>query len=85
MQASIARGIQHRFDEKTKLVTEFEWEHAVVSADDAGEVAVEQAYVEHQVSPTWGLRAGLFLVPPHFELLHPGAQWLQEGLLFRAL
>jgi hypothetical protein len=29
--------------------------------------------------------AGLFLVPPHFSLLHPGAQWQQEGLLFRAL
>lgn len=50
-------GIQHRFDEKTKLVSEFEWEHAVTSADDAGEAAIEQLYVEHQFNN--GLRARL--------------------------
>lgn len=65
-QADLRRlvlGFQHRFDERTKLVTEIEVEHAVASAGDAGEVAIEQAYVERQLSPTWGLRAGLFLVP----------------------
>jgi len=56
-------GYQHRFDAKTKVVTELEVEHAVSSADDPGEVEVEQAYIEHQVTPTWGLRAGLFLMP----------------------
>ncbi len=65
-QADLRRlvfGFQHRFDEKTKLVTEIEVEHAVTSADDAGEVAVEQAYIEHQLSNEWAARAGLFLVP----------------------
>jgi hypothetical protein len=65
-QADLRRaviGIQHRFDEKTKVVTELEVEHAVSSASDAGEVALEQAYVEHQFTPTWAGRAGLFLVP----------------------
>jgi hypothetical protein len=56
-------GVQHRFDPKTKLVTELEVEHGVTSADDPGEVAVEQAYVERQLSPTWALRGGLFLMP----------------------
>ena len=56
-------GIQHRFDEQTKVVTELEVEHSVTSADDAGEVALEQAYVEHQFNATWAGRAGLFLVP----------------------
>jgi hypothetical protein len=56
-------GYQHRFDEKTKVVTELEVEHAVSSADDPGEVEVEQAYVERQVTPVWALRAGLFLMP----------------------
>jgi len=56
-------GFQHRFDDKTKVVTELEVEHAVSSADDAGEVEVEQAYVERQLNPTWALRAGLFLMP----------------------
>ena len=65
-QADLLRfvlGYQHRFDDRTKVVAELEVEHAVASAGDVGEVAVEQAYVEHQITPTWGLRAGLFLVP----------------------
>ena len=65
-QADVRRfvlGYQHRFDEKTKVVTELEIEHAVASASDKGEVAVEQAYVEHQISPNWALRAGLLLMP----------------------
>lgn len=65
-QADLRRfvlGYQHRFDPKTKLVAEVEVEHAVSSADDAGEVAIEQAYVERQLTPTWSGRAGLFLVP----------------------
>jgi hypothetical protein len=56
-------GYQHRFDEKTQVVTELEVEHAVTSADDPGEVAVEQAYVEHRVAPAWAVRAGLMLMP----------------------
>ncbi len=56
-------GYQHRFDEKTKVVAELEVEHAVSSADDAGEVAIEQAYVERQINPTWAAQLGLFLMP----------------------
>jgi hypothetical protein len=65
-QADIHRfvlGYQHRFDEKNKVVTELEVEHAVSSASDPGEVEVEQAYLEHQIDPTWAARAGLFLMP----------------------
>src|SRR5438876_2937934 len=63
-QADVRRfvlGFQHRFDAKTKVVTEVEVEHAVSSADDKGEVEIEQALVEHQVNRSWALRAGLFL------------------------
>ena len=56
-------GYQHRFDEKTKVVTELEVEHAVSSADDRGEVEVEQAYIERQLSNQYAARAGLFLMP----------------------
>jgi hypothetical protein len=56
-------GYQHRFDERTKVVTELEVEHGVASADDPGEVEVEQAYVERQLNGTWALRGGLFLMP----------------------
>lgn len=65
-QADIRRfvlGYEHRFDEKTKVVTELEVEHAVSSASDPGEVEVEQAYIEHQFNETWSARAGLFLIP----------------------
>lgn len=65
-QADVRRlvlGVEHRFDARTKLATEIEFEHAVTSSGDAGEVAIEQAYAEHQITPTWALRAGLFLMP----------------------
>jgi len=41
-------GVQHRFDDRTKLVSEVE---------------IEQAYVERQLTGRWALRAGLFLIP----------------------
>ncbi|NEX62816.1 porin [Noviherbaspirillum galbum] len=65
-QADVRRaviGIHHRFDDKTKLVSEFEWEHAVTSADDRGEVAVEQLYVERELNNGMRAKAGLFLIP----------------------
>ncbi len=65
-QADLRRaviGLQHRFDDKTKFVGEFEWEHAVTSATDRGEAAVEQAYIEHQLNDRLAVRAGLFLIP----------------------
>ena len=65
-QADLRRfvlGYQHRFDDKTKVVAELEVEHAVSSASDRGEVAIEQAYVERQLTPALALRAGLFLMP----------------------
>jgi len=65
-QADVRRaviGIQHRFDDKTKFVGEFEWEHAVTSADDQGESEVEQAYVEHEFDNGLRAKAGLFLIP----------------------
>jgi hypothetical protein len=65
-QADLARaviGIGHKFDEKTRFVAEFEWEHAVTSADDQGESEVEQFYIERSFTPQLAGRAGLFLVP----------------------
>ena len=56
-------GIEHRFDEKTKMVSEFEWEHAIASASDSGESAIEQLYVERQFSNGLRAKAGLFLIP----------------------
>ncbi|WP_228527347.1 porin family protein [Noviherbaspirillum soli] len=56
-------GFEHRFDERTKVVTELEWEHAIASAGDRGEAAVEQVYVEREFGTGLRAKAGLFLVP----------------------
>jgi len=56
-------GFQHRFDERTKLVSEFEWEHAIASAGDQGEAAVEQLYIEREFGLGLRAKAGLFLIP----------------------
>ena len=56
-------GFQHRMDPKTRLVAELEVEHAVSSADDPGEVALEQAFIERELGARLAARAGLFLMP----------------------
>ena len=56
-------GFSHAFDDATRVVGELEWEHAIASASDEGEVEVEQLYVEHALAPNYGVRAGLVLVP----------------------
>jgi hypothetical protein len=65
-QADLRRaviGFGHSFDESTRVYGEFEWEHAVASADDQGETEVEQLYVEHSLTGNYGVRAGLMLIP----------------------
>jgi outer membrane murein-binding lipoprotein Lpp len=56
-------GIGYKFNDSTRFVSEFEVEHAIASAGDAGEVAVEQFYVDHQLTANTHLKAGLFLIP----------------------
>jgi len=65
-QATVGRfviGLSHDFNEKTRFASEVEIENAVASADDQGEVEVEQVYIEHQFSPDISGKAGLFLMP----------------------
>lgn len=53
----------HRFNENLRFVSEVEWEHGVTSADDAGEVEIEQAYLDYRVNDAVNFKAGLFLIP----------------------
>src|SRR5581483_693565 len=43
--------------------SELEVEHAVSSADDSGEVEVEQAWIERQLNDSTYAKLGLFLIP----------------------
>ena len=56
-------GASYRFDERTRFISELEVEHAIASADDAGEVEVEQAWIERELSDTIYAKFGLFLIP----------------------
>ena len=56
-------GMGYRFDERTRLLSEVEIEHAVSSASDPGEVEVEQAYIERELNADWRAQLGLFLIP----------------------
>ena len=56
-------GVGYRFDDKTRLLSEVEIEHAIASAEDPGEVEVEQAYIERELAPSAVARGGLFLIP----------------------
>ena len=56
-------GTSYRFDAKTRFVSELEVEHSVSSADDPGEVEVEQAYIERRTGEHVFAKYGLFLMP----------------------
>ncbi|MGA7181510.1 MAG: porin [Thiobacillaceae bacterium] len=65
-QADLRRavfGFGHRFDEDSRFMSEFEFEHAVTSASDRGEAEVEQFYIDHRLAQNVNLKAGLFLMP----------------------
>ena len=60
----------HEFTDRLRFMSEVEIEHVIASSDDAGEVELEQAYLEYDVlSGGHGmldhaaLRGGLFLIP----------------------
>src|SRR5262245_42293606 len=65
-QADLRRfviGLHHRFDERLTFHSEVEFEHAVVSKDDEGEVEIEQAWVNYKFSDAVNVKGGLFLIP----------------------
>jgi len=56
-------GIGYEFSDDTRFGSEFEWEHAVASAQDRGETEIEQFWIDHDLNPAAAVRAGLFLMP----------------------
>lgn len=53
----------HEFDARTRLFAEVELEHSLAGEGKKGEVEIEQAYIEHDLTANQHARAGLFLVP----------------------
>jgi hypothetical protein len=53
----------HDFTDRIRFYSEVEVEHAVSSADDAGEVEIEQAFLDGLLDRRVNLRAGLILMP----------------------
>ena len=53
----------HKFNDMVSFKSEFEIEHAVSSADDGGEVEVEQAYLDFHFNNKVNAKVGLFLIP----------------------
>lgn len=56
-------GMNNQFDARTRLVTEVEIENTVSSADDPGEVEIEQVYVEREFDRQMYGKIGLFVIP----------------------
>jgi hypothetical protein len=57
--------LSHQFNEKIAFRSEVEVEDTKIEAghDNAGEVSVEQVYLDYQLSPAATVRAGLLLAP----------------------
>jgi len=51
------------FSDKVHFFSEFELEHAIAGEGQTGEVELEQAYVDFNVTDNHNIRTGLFLVP----------------------
>jgi hypothetical protein len=65
-QADLRRfvvGFGYAFSDQLHFNSEAEWEHAVTSADDQGEVEIEQAYLDYQANQHFSVKGGLFLMP----------------------
>ena len=53
----------HEFTESIRFFSEFELEHALSGDGKPGEVELEQAYIEMDLTESTTLKTGLFLVP----------------------
>jgi hypothetical protein len=55
--------VSKEFSDKTRFFSELELEHSLAGEGKKGEMELEQAYIEHDLSPSQHLKLGLFLVP----------------------
>ncbi len=55
--------IGHEFTDKLRFFSELEVEHSIAGEGKAGEVELEQAYIEYDISDTLTSKTGMFLIP----------------------
>ncbi len=55
--------VNHEFNDDTRFFSELEVEHSFVGDGEPGELELEQAFIEFDLSDTTHAKAGLFLVP----------------------
>ncbi len=55
--------INHEFSDRVRLFSELELEHSIAGEGKAGEIELEQAYVEFDLNDNHTAKGGLFLVP----------------------
>ena len=53
----------HSFSDRIRFISELELEHAIVSNETAGELELEQAYVDFLITRSFNVRAGMLLAP----------------------
>jgi len=56
----------HEFNDRIRLFSELELEHALAGESEPGEVELEQAYLEFDVGADTKVKGGLFLIPVGF-------------------
>jgi len=53
----------HEFNDRLRLFSELELEHSIASKSDAGEIELEQAYIEYDINDQHQVKGGVFLTP----------------------
>ncbi len=53
----------HEFNDRLRLFSELELEHSIASKTDEGEIELEQAYLEYDISDQHRVAGGVFLTP----------------------
>ena len=53
----------HEFNDRLRLFSELELEHSIASKTDVGEIELEQAYIEYDISDQHRVAGGVFLTP----------------------
>jgi hypothetical protein len=55
--------VNHEYNDKLRFVSELELEHSIAGEGKAGEIELEQAYIQYDVTDSTSISAGLFIIP----------------------